>query len=133
MAYRLPVVNQLRPRILGQGIIDLHEISRRVSKNTTFNPAEIFSVLEQFTDEANTAIQAGEIVKIDGLVKIKASMKVGGEVDMTLSGDRSAIAGLNDLTLWTAARVANHDNLTRTSDELVLLWNEEHPDDTVVD
>ena len=133
MANRLPVVNRLRPRISNQGIVDLEAISRRVSKNTTFNPAEILSVLKQFTDEANAAIQAGEIVKIDGLVNIAPNMKVGGEVGMSLRGDRKAIAGLNDPTLWTAAKVANHDNLGRTSEELVLLWNEEHPEDTVVD
>lgn len=133
MANRLPVIGQLRPRILGQGIIDLHEISRRVSKNTTFNPSEIFSVLELFTAEANAAIQSGEIVKIDGLVNIKASMKVGGEVDMVLRADRSAVADLNDLTLWNAAKVVNHENLAKTSDELVEQWNEAHPDDPVVD
>jgi hypothetical protein len=60
-------------------------------------------------------------------------MKVGGEVDMTLSGDCSAIAGLNDATLWPAAKVTNHDNLNSTSDELVLQWNEAHPDDPVVE
>jgi hypothetical protein len=133
MANRLPVINRLRPKIISQGIVDLEAISKRVSKNTTFNPAEIYSVLLQFTNEANAAIQAGEMVKVDGLVKIAANMKVGGLVDMSLRSDRGAIASLNDPTLWTASLVANHDNLSKTSDELVMQWDEEHPDDTVVD
>jgi hypothetical protein len=133
MANKLPVIGRLRPKIISRGIVDIEEISRRVSKNTTFNPAEILSVLKQFTDEANAAIQAGEIVKIDGLVKITANMKVGGLVDMALRPDRSAIADLNDPTLWTADKVYNHDNLTKSTEELVMQWNEEHADDPVID
>jgi hypothetical protein len=133
MANRLPVINQLRPRILSKGGVNLQEISKRVSKNTTFNPSEILSVLQLFTEEVISAVQAGETVKIDGLVLFKANMKVGGEVGMTIRGDRAALAGLNNPVLWTAAKVANHTNLSKTSDDLVAQWNEEHPDDTVID
>lgn len=41
MANRLTVINQLRPKIISQRIVDLKLISRRVSKNTTFNAEEI--------------------------------------------------------------------------------------------
>jgi hypothetical protein len=52
---------------------------------------------------------------------------------MTLRSDRSAIATLNDPTLWTADKVTNHDNLSKSTEELVMQWNEENPDDQVVD
>ena len=132
MAHRLPVINALRPKITSRGAIDLETISRRVSKNTTFNPAEILGVLKQFADEAIAALKDGETVKIDDLVNIAPNMKVGGVVDLALRGDRSAIAELNNPTLWTADKVYNHENLGKTSDELVLQWNEEHPEDPVV-
>jgi len=133
MANRMPVVNRLRPRIVGQGAIDLEEISRRVSKNTTFNLDEIYSVLRQFAREALAALKSGETIKVDGLVNLGPNMKVGGAVDMRMRPHRSAIAELNDPTLWTADRVANHENLTKTMDELVMQWDQEHPGDTVVD
>ena len=52
---------------------------------------------------------------------------------MSLRADRSAVAGLNDPKLWTAGKVRNHANLTKTAEELVAQWNAEHPDDPVED
>lgn len=58
-------------------------------------------------------------------------MKVGGKVNMSLRGDRGAIAGLNNPLLWTGDKVVNHANMSKASDELVAQWNEEHTDDPV--
>lgn len=131
MAQKLTVLNELRPRITSQDNVDLEGMASRVAKNTTYNPEEIFSILRLFTNEANSALQAGETVKIDGLVSLTPNMKVGGEVDLVLRGDRGAIAGLNNPLLWTADKVANHANLSKTTEELIALWNSTHPTDPV--
>jgi HU domain fused to wHTH, Ig, or Glycine-rich motif len=133
MAKKLAAVNQLRPKIVSQNLVDLDEMARRTSKNTTYNPQEVSSILRLFVDGCIAALQAGETVKIDGLVTMSPNMKVGGEVDIALRGDRAAIAGLNNPQLWTADRVSNHANLTKDSGELVSLWNTRHPDDPVVE
>jgi len=133
MAKKLAAVNQLRPKIVSQNLVDLEEMSRRISKNTTYNPQEVSSILQLFVTDCIAALQAGETVKIDGLVMMSPNMKVGGEVDIALRGDRAVIAGLNNPQLWTADRVANHANLTKDSGELVALWNNRHPDDPVVE
>ena len=52
---------------------------------------------------------------------------------MSLRGDREAVAGLNNPLLWTADKVANRANMTKSTDELLAQWNEEHPDDPVTD
>lgn len=133
MAYRLTVINKLRPKLIGQGMVDLKKISQRMSKNTTYNAEEISSILGLFTKEANAALQAGETVKINDLVNIKANLKVGGRVDLTVRSDRGAIAGLNNPRLWTADKVANHANLSKSSEELVAQWNADHPEDPVAE
>ena len=133
MAKRLPVINQLRPKITSQELVDLEKMAGRVSKNTTYNMQEIYSILRLFVEDCIKALQAGETVKIDGLVSMTPNMKVGGEVDIALRGDRAAISGLNNPTLWTADKVANHANLSKTAEELVELWNRLHPTDTVED
>ncbi len=58
-------------------------------------------------------------------------MKVGGKVKMGIRADRGAVANLNNPTLWTAAKVSNHANMTKTIEELLTDWNEAHPDDPV--
>ncbi len=111
--------------------LDLEKMSGRMSKNTTYNTQEIYSILRLYVDESNKALQFGETVKIDGLVSMTPNMKVGGEVDISLRGDRAAIAGLNNPTLWTADKVTNHANLSKSPDELIGMWNTDHPDDLV--
>ncbi len=133
MAKKLAAVNQLRPKIISQNLVDLDEMARRTSTNTTYNPEEVSSILRLFVSGCIAALQAGEAVKIDGLVTMSPNMKVAGKVDIALRGDRSAIAGLNNPQLWTADKVSNHANLTKDSGELVSLWNTKHPDDPVVE
>ncbi len=131
MAQKLVVVNQLRPRIISQEVVDLEKAAQRISKNTTYNVEEIYGMLRLYTKEMIAALQCGATVKIDGLVNISPNMKVGGEVDLSLRAARGAIAGLNNPQLWTADKVTNHDNLTKDSEALVVLWNQNHPDDPV--
>lgn len=131
MANKLSVLNKLRAKIISQGVSDLETISGRLSKNTTFNDDEIYSMARLLVKEVNAALQAGETVKIDGLVNISPSMKVGGKVGLSLRADRKAQSHLNDPTLWGAGKVSNYANMTKTSAELVEQWNQEHPDDLV--
>ena len=132
MANKLAVINQLRPRILTQEVVDLEKIAKRISKNTTYNAEELYGMLRLFTNEANAALQAGETIKIDGLLSLVPNMRVGGEVDLAIRGDRGAIANLNNPQLWTAGKVSNHEHLTKTSEQIIAFWNEQHPDDPVV-
>jgi|SaaInl8_200m_RNA_FD_contig_71_264844_length_892_multi_6_in_0_out_0_1 hypothetical protein len=131
MANKLTAINQLRAKIISQGVVDLETIAGRVSKNTTFNDDEIYSMARLLVREVNTALQAGETVKINSLVNISPSMKVGGKVGFGLRADRDAQAQLNNPTLWGAGKVSNYANMRKTSAELVELWNQEHPDDLV--
>jgi hypothetical protein len=133
MAQRLSVISQTRPKIISQGLVDLDEAARRMTKNTTFNQDEIYAMLRLYVREVLTALQAGETVKIDNLLIVSANMKVGGEVNVSVRGDRQAVAVLNNPVLWTATKVANHANLTKSADQLVDDWNLAHPDDPVAD
>ncbi len=102
-----------------------------MAKNTTYNTEEIYSILRLCVQETKDALKEGETVKYDGLLTVTLSMKVGGKVKMGSRADRGATAELNNPTLWTAKKVSNHANLTKTTDELIDRWNVEHPDDPV--
>ena len=102
-----------------------------MAKNTTYNTEEMYSILHLCVREAKEALKEGETVKFDGLLTVTLSIKVGGKVKMGSRADRWATAELDNPTLWTAKKVSNHANLTKTSDELITKWNVDHPDDPV--
>ncbi len=133
MARRISVINLLRPKIISQGVVDLAKLAGRMSKNTTFNQDEIYGMLRLGVREILAALQAGETVKIDGLLSVTSNMRVGGQVNMGLRGDREAVATLNNPRLWTADKVYNHANLTKSVAELIAQYEAEHPDDPVID
>jgi hypothetical protein len=133
VAKRLSVLNLLRPKILSQGVADMETIAGRVAKNTTFNQDEIYGIVRLYVREAIAALQAGETVKLDGFLSVSPNMKVGGTVKLSIRGDRQAVSSLNNPLLWTAAKVLNHANLSKSSDEIVAQWDQEHPDDPVTD
>jgi hypothetical protein len=54
-------------------------------------------------------------------------------VDLEAMSDRVAIAGLNNPELWTARKVENHENMTKSTDELVADWDAANPSDPVED
>ena len=132
MARLISIINLLRPKIKSQGIVSLDMLAARMARqSTTFDEAEMVGIFRKMTREIIVALQNGETVKLDGVINIQPQMKVGGQVGLSLRADRSAIAGLNDPQLWPASKVTNHVHMRKTTDELVVLWNEEHPDDLV--
>jgi hypothetical protein len=133
MANKLLVLNQLRPKIISQGVVNLEELSDRVSRNTTYNKEEIYSVLRLFVDGVTEALQNGETVKINRLVNISPNMKVGGKVNMSLRVDRAALAALNNPVLWGAGKVTNYAHLNKSSAQLIEIWDQQHPDDVVTE
>jgi hypothetical protein len=133
MAKKMAVLSELRSRILSQAMTDLEIIAKRMSKNTTYNQREIYGMLLLAADEIRTALKAGETVKIDGLVNLTPSMKVGGEVDLVARTDRGFVAELNNPQLWTVDKISNPANLYKSTEELIALWNLMHPNDPVTD
>ncbi len=131
MATKLGVLSKVGPRIINQGTVDLETSAERISKNTTYNQEEIYSILRLYVRDSQEALQAGETIKMDDFLTVKLSMKVGGKVKMGIRADRGSVANLNNPTLWTAAKVSNHANMTKTTAELIAAWNAEHPDDLV--
>lgn len=65
-------------------------------------------------------------------VSMPLSMDLAGAVTVNHRGDRYLAAMLN-LPGAFEGDITNRQNIGKTADELVQLWNEEHPEDLVVD
>ncbi len=131
MAKRITIINQLRPKIISQDLIGFEKMAERIAKNTTYNAEEVYSILRLYVEESIAALERGETVKMDRFLSVLPNMQVGGEVDVMTRRNRALIARLNNPRLWTADKVSNHANLTKSPEELVELWDESHPDDPV--
>ena len=61
MAKRIAVVNQLRPKIKSQGVVDLDTLASRIARqSTTFDEDEMFAMFRKMIREALLARGDGE-------------------------------------------------------------------------
>lgn len=76
--------------------------------------------------------RTGRSVRLEGIGIFTPSMDLAGAVTVNHRGDRYLAAMLNPPGAFEGD-ITNRQNIGKTADELVQLWNEEHPDDQVAD
>ena len=132
MANKMNALSEYRPRLaLGQ-LVQTPELSRYIARGTALNRGEIGNVL----DELNEAIIfygcQGIPVKINGLGVFTPVMKADGTLRIGLRLDSSISKALNVQGAFTGS-VINPGNVGLSMDEMIALWDDEHPEDPVVE
>ena len=131
MASKIQAINAYRPRIkLGKraGIDDLVEY---IARSTGLNESTIRQVLIELRDATIFFNLRGQPVYLEGLGTYTPKIDLDGTVGV---GHRADMKIKNSLNARGAFKgdVINAENIGKTGDELVALWNAAHPDDPVV-
>ena len=80
---------------------------------------------------SDAVILQGTPVELEGLVTYTPTIDLGGEFDCAHRTDQEIIKALNVPGAYKGV-IVNRENIGKTADELVALWNKDHPDDPVV-
>ena len=94
------------------------------------NYGEIFNVLMELHEGIKFFTLEGNSVKISGLGTFSPSVNLGGRFRVNCRLDVGIGKAINVVGAFKGS-VLNRDNTGLTSDDLVELWNAEHPDDPV--
>ena len=87
-------------------------------------------VLRELRDAVVFFNRAGRGVKLEGLGTYLPNIQLDGTFDVQHRLDRSIKNALNAPGTFTGV-ILNRENIGKTADELVEMWNAEHPDDPV--
>ena len=132
MANRLTALSEYRPRVKLGKLVGTPELARYIARGTSLNRGEIGNVL----DELNEAIifygQKGLPVKINGVGVFSPTIKADGTFRIGFRLDTSISKALNVQRIFSGD-VENSANVGMTMEDMIALWNEEHPDDPVVE
>lgn len=130
MASRIKAISAYRPRIeLGQRV-ENDELVDFIARSTGLNESGVRQVLLELRDAVLFYNLRGQAVKLEGLgtytpvIQLDGDFKVGHRADMALK------RGLNTPDEFRGV-IKNRENIGKTSDEIVAMWNEDHPDDPV--
>jgi hypothetical protein len=130
MASRITAINSYRPRIKLGETVQKGELVRYLSDRTGLNEGEVSLVLAELRDTLIFFSRAGRGVKMEGLGSYLPSIDLAGTITIDHRLDPAIKEGLNAGRKF-AGTIDNRQNIGKTSEELVALWNSEHPNDPV--
>jgi hypothetical protein len=130
MANKIEAITTYRPRVDRDRTLDTGKLASYIEARTSLNHGEILNVLMELHEGIKFFCLEGNAVKISGLGTFGPSIQLNGRLRVNTRLDVGINKAMNVVGAFKGA-VVNRDNIGKTSDDLVELWNAEHPDDPV--
>ena len=129
MASRISIINHYRPQIEYGETADWREVAEFLEARTTLSKTDIIATLTGLQDAVLHFNSQGRGVKLEGLGTYLPNINYQGEIDAGHRLDRRLKRRLNNGSF--SGKIRNKKNIGKTVEEVVALWNAEHPDDPV--
>jgi len=130
MATRIAAIGAYRPRIDLGNTVQNDELVRYIADRTNLNSSMVALVIGQLSDAVIFFNAAGRGVKLAGLGTYLPGVDLDGTFSVQYRLDRAIKNGLNASDIFTGT-IIHRENIGKTPDELVALWNTDHPEDPV--
>ncbi len=130
MAKRIQMWRKLGPRLAPATPVESEEVIEELVANTNQTRGSVLGVLSELDAVIEKALKAGRRVKLpNGMILIPMG-KRDGSIVIRASFGKPMIGRIN---VEKRAKWINADNIGKTEDEMVILWNELYPDDPIED
>jgi hypothetical protein len=129
MASLIAALNHYRPMIAYRETADWQQVAEYIAMRTGLNRSEIIMVLTELHDAILFYNGQGQGVKLEGLGTYLPNINYQGEFDVAYRLDPNLKRALNAGNF--SGRIRNKEHIGKTSEEIIALWNSEHPDDPV--
>jgi hypothetical protein len=130
MAEKIMAISLYRPRIELGVTVQKPELLRAVSRATGLVEGTVDLAIKELRDNIIEICRSGRSVKVEGLGVFSPSIDLSGTVTIAFRPDPAFAYGLNIPGIFTGV-VRNRENIGKTSDELVQMWNENFPNDPI--
>lgn len=129
MVSRISIINHYRPQIEYGETADWREVAEFLEARTTLSKTDIIATLTGLQDAVLHFNSQGRGVNLEGLGTYLPNINYQGEIDAAHRLDRRLKRRLNNGSF--SGKIRNKKNIGKTVEEVVALWNAEHPDDPV--
>ena len=130
MAEKITAINSERPKIkLGQRAT-LKEIVEIIADKNVLSEGQVLLALKEFRDVIVYLCKVGRAASVEGLGTYSPTIGLDGTYKVSHRLHREIKDELNKPNTFKGT-VVNKENIGKTPDELIALWNEAHPDDQV--
>ncbi len=129
MAKKIQAVAAYGPRIDLIEAADVERFMSLITQRTTLSAGVVKNVQESEVETLIGLLREGRPVHT-GVAIFTPSINLEGKIDVNVRVDKRILSALNSNGAFTG-RLIHSENVGKTSDELVALWNEEHPEDPI--
>jgi len=130
MAPKIKAIGAFRPRIDQGKTAQKPELLRAASRATGLVEGTFDLSIRELRDQIIEFCRAGRAVKIDGLGTWTPNLKLDGKFDIQYRADNALVNGLNVPGVFNG-EIVNAENIGKSGEELVAMWNEANPEDLV--
>ena len=131
MAPKIRAIGAFRPLIDQGKTAQKPELLRAASRATGLVEGTFDLSIRELRDQIIEFCRAGRAVKIDGLGTWTPNLQIDGSFNIQYRADNALVNGLNMPGVFSG-EIVNAENIGKSSDELVAMWNEAFPEDQVV-
>jgi hypothetical protein len=130
MAKKIQMWRKIGPRLAPATPVESEEVIEELVASTNQTRGSVLGVLSELDAVIEKALKAGRRVKLpNGMILIPIGKK-DGSIVIKASLGKSMLGRIN---VAKRAKWINADNIGKTEDEMVILWNELYPDDPIED
>lgn len=131
MASRIRAISVYRPRFKRGKTWKMDAVIELIMRHTSLGAGEILLFTHELRDVLVDAHRLGAAIKIDGLGTFTPTLRANGRVETVFQSEPALKQLLNRLDKMSV-NIRNKANLGKSAEELIALWNADHPDDPVV-
>ena len=129
MAHQIQAINAYRPRIELGKTVQKPALLRAVSRATSLVEGTVDMTIKEMRDQIIEICRSGRAVKVEGLGRFEPNMDMDGQLSISFRADPAFAYSLNKGGF--EGNVHNRENIGKTTEEFVAMWNTDHPDDPV--
>lgn len=133
MASKMKALSAYRPRIKMGRLTDVREVARLISGRTSLNESGVYEALLELKWVLDYCLKAGRSVRLTGIGLFSPTIKLDGKIKTSFRLEKGLSSELNKDAEGFEGKIINNDMIGKTVDDLVTRWNDEHPEDPVVE
>ena len=120
----------MRPRLELGRIIELDQLEAFIADRSGASRAGILQVLNELREALLFFNLDGRALRIEGLGRFSPKIALDGTITYSVAPDSRVLTRLS--TKLYKGEIVNREHIGKTPEELVVIWNEKHPEDPVV-
>lgn len=130
MSTKMRAIGTYCPRVKSKGLIDGKDIAEHLAMRTGLHEAQILHVLIELREAVRHYTVRGFNIQLDGLGIYSPGIAMDGTMTIQHRADRYLIKELNKPGSFRG-EIVNREYIGKNGEDLVGVWNEEHPEDPI--